>query len=76
MLKRLEPLETMDYGRISEYECGKHEPRLMTIVQYVRYALRKVIERAATLETQGRLFDWEDLILTGRNSTSGDAEHG
>ena len=38
MLKRLEHEKTMHYGRISEYESGKREPTLMTILQYVRVA--------------------------------------
>lgn len=38
MLKRLEPEETMHYGRISEYETGKREPTLMTLLQYARVA--------------------------------------
>lgn len=36
MLKRLEHEETMHYGRISEYESGKREPTLMTLLQYAR----------------------------------------
>jgi transcriptional regulator with XRE-family HTH domain len=38
MLKRLEHENTMHYGRISEYEGGKREPTLMTILQYARVA--------------------------------------
>lgn len=38
MLKRLEHEMTMHYGRISEYEAGKREPTLMTILQYARVA--------------------------------------
>ena len=38
MLKRLEHEATMHYGRISEYEGGKREPTLMTILQYARVA--------------------------------------
>jgi len=38
MLKRLEHEKTMHYGRISEYESGKREPTLMTILQYARVA--------------------------------------
>jgi len=38
MLKRLEHEATMHYGRISEYESGKREPTLMTILQYARVA--------------------------------------
>lgn len=38
MLKRLEQEKTMHYGRISEYEGGKREPTLMTILQYARVA--------------------------------------
>jgi transcriptional regulator with XRE-family HTH domain len=38
MLKRLEHESTMHYGRISEYEAGKREPTLMTILQYARVA--------------------------------------
>ena len=38
MLKRLEHEKTMHYGRISEYERGKREPTLMTLLQYARVA--------------------------------------
>src|SRR5207253_8328867 len=38
MLKSLEHEEKMHYGRISEYESGKREPTLMTILQYARVA--------------------------------------
>jgi transcriptional regulator with XRE-family HTH domain len=38
MLKRLEHEKRMHYGRISEYEGGKREPTLMTILQYARVA--------------------------------------
>jgi transcriptional regulator with XRE-family HTH domain len=38
MLKRLEHEATMHYGRISEYESGKREPTLMTLLQYARVA--------------------------------------
>ena len=38
MLKRLKHEATMHYGRISEYESGKREPTLMTILQYARVA--------------------------------------
>ena len=38
MLKRLEHEEKMHYGRISEYEGGKREPTLMTVLQYARVA--------------------------------------
>jgi transcriptional regulator with XRE-family HTH domain len=38
MLKRLEHDETMHYGRISEYETGKREPTMMTVLQYARVA--------------------------------------
>src|SRR5437762_13043886 len=38
MLKRLEHEKTMHYGRISEYESGKREPALTTILQYARVA--------------------------------------
>lgn len=38
MLKRLEHEKTMHYGRISEYESGKREPTLLTILQYARAA--------------------------------------
>src|ERR1043165_2386008 len=38
MLKLLEHKSTMHYGRISEYEGGKREPTLMTILQYARVA--------------------------------------
>lgn len=38
MLKRLELEDTLHYGRISEYEAGKREPTLMTMLQYARVA--------------------------------------
>ena len=38
MLKQLEMQERLHYGRISEYESGKREPTLMTILQYARVA--------------------------------------
>ena len=38
MLKRLGHDKTMHYGRISEYESGKREPTLMTILRYARAA--------------------------------------
>ena len=38
MLKQLGREESMHYGRISEYEGGKREPALMTILQYARVA--------------------------------------
>jgi len=38
MLKQLGREESMHYGRISEYEGGKREPTLMTILQYARAA--------------------------------------
>jgi len=38
MLKQLEMQERLHYGRISEYESGKREPTLMTILQYARAA--------------------------------------
>jgi len=38
MLKRLELEDLLHYGRISEYEVGKREPTLMTILQYARAA--------------------------------------
>src|SRR5687768_976463 len=38
MLKRLGLEDLLHYGRISEYEVGKREPTLMTILQYARVA--------------------------------------
>jgi len=38
LLKQLEMQERLHYGRISEYESGKREPTLMTILQYARAA--------------------------------------
>jgi len=38
MLKKLGKEESMHYGRISEYERGKREPTLMTLVGYARAA--------------------------------------
>ena len=38
MLKRLELEDSLHYGRISEYEGGKREPSLTTLLQYARAA--------------------------------------
>ena len=38
MLRSLSMEEHLHYGRISEYELGKREPTLMTILQYARAA--------------------------------------
>jgi transcriptional regulator with XRE-family HTH domain len=38
MLRQLEMEERLYYGRISEYELGKREPTLMTVLQYARVA--------------------------------------
>src|SRR5437763_10767105 len=38
MLTRMRLEETMHYGRISEYEQGKREPTLMTLLAYARAA--------------------------------------
>ena len=38
MLRQLEMEERLHYGRISEYESGKREPTLMTILQYAHVA--------------------------------------
>lgn len=38
MLLRMGLEETMHYGRISEYEQGKREPNLMTLLAYARTA--------------------------------------
>jgi transcriptional regulator with XRE-family HTH domain len=38
MLRQLEMQERLHYGRISEYESGKREPTLMTVLQYARVA--------------------------------------
>ena len=38
MLARMGLEETMHYGRISEYEQGKREPTLMTLLAYARAA--------------------------------------
>ena len=38
MLMRMGLEETMHYGRISEYEQGKREPNLMTLLAYARTA--------------------------------------
>lgn len=38
LLKQLGREESMHYGRISEYEGGKREPTLMTLLQYARVA--------------------------------------
>ena len=38
MLERLGLSDTMHYGRISEYEQGKREPTLMTLLAYARAA--------------------------------------
>ena len=38
MLARMGLEEDMHYGRISEYEQGKREPNLMTLIAYARAA--------------------------------------
>jgi transcriptional regulator with XRE-family HTH domain len=38
MLKQLGQEKSMHYGRISEYEAGKREPSLMTLLEYARLA--------------------------------------
>jgi DNA-binding XRE family transcriptional regulator len=38
MLTRMGLEDTMHYGRISEYEQGKREPTLMTLLAYARVA--------------------------------------
>ncbi|HZN09456.1 MAG TPA: helix-turn-helix transcriptional regulator [Pyrinomonadaceae bacterium] len=38
LLERLGLSRTMHYGRISEYEQGKREPNLMTLLAYARTA--------------------------------------
>jgi transcriptional regulator with XRE-family HTH domain len=38
MLRNLSMEERLYYGRISEYELGKREPTLMTLLQYARAA--------------------------------------
>src|ERR1700752_2539696 len=38
MLQRMGLEESMHYGRISEYEQGKREPNLMTLLAYARAA--------------------------------------
>ena len=38
MLTRMGLEETMHYGRISEYEQGKREPTLMTLLEYAHAA--------------------------------------
>lgn len=38
LLQRLGLSDTMHYGRISEYEQGKREPNLMTLLAYARTA--------------------------------------
>lgn len=38
MLQRMGLEEAMHYGRISEYEQGKREPNLMTLLAYARAA--------------------------------------
>ncbi len=38
MLRQLEMEERLHYGRISEYESGKREPTLTTVLQYARVA--------------------------------------
>jgi transcriptional regulator with XRE-family HTH domain len=38
LLERLGLSSTMHYGRISEYEQGKREPNLMTLLAYARTA--------------------------------------
>ena len=38
LLERMGLAGTMHYGRISEYEQGKREPTLMTLLEYARAA--------------------------------------
>jgi transcriptional regulator with XRE-family HTH domain len=38
LLKQLRQEKSMHYGRISEYEAGKREPSLMTLLEYARLA--------------------------------------
>jgi transcriptional regulator with XRE-family HTH domain len=38
MVKLLNARESMHYGRISEYELGKREPSLLTLLAYARVA--------------------------------------
>lgn len=59
MLKRLEHEKTMHYGRISEYESGKREPTLMTLLQYARVAgvhLEDIVDDELDLPSEA----WDD----------------
>jgi transcriptional regulator with XRE-family HTH domain len=38
MVKHLNARESMHYGRISEYELGRREPSLLTLLAYARVA--------------------------------------
>jgi transcriptional regulator with XRE-family HTH domain len=55
MLRQLEMQERLHYGRISEYETGKREPTLMTILQYARVAgihMEDIVEDDLDLPTK------------------------
>ncbi|HEX6045560.1 MAG TPA: helix-turn-helix transcriptional regulator [Pyrinomonadaceae bacterium] len=38
MVRRLDPTETMHYSRVSEFELGRREPSLLTLLSYARVA--------------------------------------
>lgn len=38
MVKLLNARQSMHYGRVSEYELGKREPSLLTLLAYARVA--------------------------------------
>ena len=38
LVRRLDPSETMHYSRISEFELGRREPSLLTLLAYARVA--------------------------------------
>jgi transcriptional regulator with XRE-family HTH domain len=55
LVRRLDPSENMHYGRISEFELGKREPSLLTLLAYARVAgvhLEDLVDDNLELPTQ------------------------